>query len=65
MICMLLVTMIGNIMMEVIRREKEKGIVPSPEVDTYMKATSVKGQKRTLQTDYVLKPLDIGTRCMR
>ncbi|KAJ0035982.1 hypothetical protein Pint_24208 [Pistacia integerrima] len=41
------------------RREKEAGIVPDPDVDTYMKATSVEGQKRSLQTDYVLKILGL------
>lgn len=67
--------------MEVSRREKEEGIVPDPDIDTYMKvllqnflkiitksilrvywavtkylqAISVEGQKRNLQTDYVLK----------
>ncbi|PKI53073.1 hypothetical protein CRG98_026534 [Punica granatum] len=38
-------------MMEVSRREKEAGIVPDPDVDTYM--------KRTLQTDYILKILGL------
>ncbi|KAJ0092911.1 hypothetical protein Patl1_24755 [Pistacia atlantica] len=49
----------ADIMVEVSRREKEAGIVPDPDVDTYMKATSVEGQKRSLQTDYVLKILGL------
>ncbi|XP_044500394.1 pleiotropic drug resistance protein 3-like isoform X2 [Mangifera indica] len=49
----------ADIMLEVSRREKEAGIVPNPDVDTYMKATSVEGLKRTLQTDYVLKILGL------
>lgn len=46
-----------DIMAEVSRREKEAKIVPDPDVDTYMKAISVKGQNTTLQTDYILKVL--------
>ncbi|RXH71770.1 hypothetical protein DVH24_025271 [Malus domestica] len=48
-------------MMEVIRREKEAGIVPDSDIDTYMKAISVERQKRNLQTDYVLKILGLDT----
>lgn len=46
-------------MTEVIRREKEAGIVPDPDIDTYMKAISVKGQRATIQTDYILKILGL------
>ncbi|TXG71480.1 hypothetical protein EZV62_000059 [Acer yangbiense] len=49
----------ADIMMEVSRKEKEAGIVPDPDVDTYMKAISVEGQKTNLQTDYVLKILGL------
>ncbi|KAJ0078965.1 hypothetical protein Patl1_23925 [Pistacia atlantica] len=49
----------ADIMLEVSRREKEAGIVPDTDVDTYMKAISVEGLKRTLQTDYVLKILGL------
>ncbi|PON46935.1 ABC transporter-like [Trema orientale] len=45
----------ADTIMEVSRREKELGIVPDPDVDTYMKAISIEGQRRNLQTDYVLK----------
>ncbi|XVF34334.1 hypothetical protein REPUB_Repub18cG0050800 [Reevesia pubescens] len=48
-----------EIMMEVSRREKQAGIVPDPDIDTYMKATSMKGQSGTLQTDYILKILGL------
>ncbi|KAM7280291.1 hypothetical protein ACFE04_007425 [Oxalis oulophora] len=44
---------------EVSKREKEAGIAPDPDVDTYMKAISVEGQARNLQTDYVLKILGL------
>uniref|UniRef100_A0A0D3BR93 ABC transporter domain-containing protein n=1 Tax=Brassica oleracea var. oleracea TaxID=109376 RepID=A0A0D3BR93_BRAOL len=48
-----------DIMMEVIKREKDGGIIPDPEVDAYMKAISVRGLKRSLQTDYILKILGL------
>lgn len=48
-----------DIMMEVIKREKDGGIIPDPEVDAYMKAISVEGLKRSLQTDYILKILGL------
>ncbi|KAK6157910.1 hypothetical protein DH2020_012158 [Rehmannia glutinosa] len=53
---------IGNraeILTELIRMEKEAKIVPNPDVDTYMKAIAVEGQRTTLQTDYVLKILGL------
>ncbi|KAI7981818.1 Pleiotropic drug resistance protein 3 [Camellia lanceoleosa] len=40
-------------------REKQAGIVPDPDIDTYMKAISVEGQKTTLQTDYIIKILGL------
>uniref|UniRef100_A0A0D9WFM2 ABC transporter domain-containing protein n=1 Tax=Leersia perrieri TaxID=77586 RepID=A0A0D9WFM2_9ORYZ len=49
---------VGNraeIMKEVIRREKEAGITPDPDIDTYMKAISVEGLERSIQTDYIMK----------
>ncbi|KAH6804230.1 pleiotropic drug resistance 9 [Perilla frutescens var. frutescens] len=54
---------IGNraeILMELIRREKEANIVPDPDVDTFMKAIAMEGQKTTLQTDYILKILGLN-----
>ncbi|GFP80386.1 pleiotropic drug resistance protein 3 [Phtheirospermum japonicum] len=49
----------AEIMAEVTRREKEAEIVPDPDIDTYMKAISVEGQKTTIQTDYILKILGL------
>ncbi|XVE63469.1 hypothetical protein DITRI_Ditri07aG0023000 [Diplodiscus trichospermus] len=49
----------SEIMMEVSRREKQAGIVPYPDIDTYMKAISMKGLSGTLQTDYILKILGL------
>ncbi|XP_062206068.1 ABC transporter G family member 41-like isoform X2 [Phragmites australis] len=49
---------VGNraeIMKELIRREKEAGITPDPDIDMYMKATSVEGLERSMQTDYIMK----------
>ncbi|KAJ0976465.1 hypothetical protein J5N97_018430 [Dioscorea zingiberensis] len=48
-----------EILKEVIRREKQTGIIPEPEIDTYMKAISVNGVERSIQTDYVLKILGL------
>uniref|UniRef100_A0A7N2L6W5 ABC-2 type transporter transmembrane domain-containing protein n=1 Tax=Quercus lobata TaxID=97700 RepID=A0A7N2L6W5_QUELO len=46
--------------MVVSEREKEAGVVPDPDIDTYMKAISVKGLKGTLQTEYILKFMSIA-----
>ncbi|XP_010516996.1 PREDICTED: ABC transporter G family member 33 [Camelina sativa] len=48
-----------DIMMEVNKREKDGGIIPDSEIDAYMKAISVKGIKRSLQTDYIMKILGL------
>lgn len=42
-----------DFMAEIIRKEKEEGIIPDPDIDTYMKAISVEGQSENLQTEYV------------
>ncbi|XP_073317568.1 ABC transporter G family member 39-like [Primulina huaijiensis] len=44
---------------ELSRREKEAGIKPDPEIDAFMKATSISGQRSSLVTDYVLKLLGL------
>ncbi|KAL6653393.1 hypothetical protein ACP70R_008971 [Stipagrostis hirtigluma subsp. patula] len=49
------------IMKEVIRREKEAGITPDPDVDTYMNQAAsfigdiCEGLERSMQTDYIMK----------
>ncbi|KAK2998041.1 hypothetical protein RJ639_026150 [Escallonia herrerae] len=53
------ISLFQEIMTEVSRREKEARIVPDPDLDTYMKAISVEGQRTTLQTDYILKILGL------
>ncbi|XP_043687306.1 pleiotropic drug resistance protein 3-like [Telopea speciosissima] len=49
----------AEIMMEVSRGEKQAGILPDPDIDTYMKAISVEGTGKTIQTDYILKILGL------
>ncbi|KAL0348160.1 UNVERIFIED_CONTAM: Pleiotropic drug resistance protein 3 [Sesamum angustifolium] len=49
----------AEILMELIRREKEAKIVPNQDVDAYMKAIALEGQRTTLQTDYILKILGL------
>ena len=44
-----------DMLLELLRREKNAGIKPDPDIDAFMKATSVEGQATSLVTDYVLK----------
>ncbi|WOL03475.1 pleiotropic drug resistance protein 2-like [Canna indica] len=44
---------------ELSRREKDAGIKPDPEIDAFMKATAVEGQKTSVGTDYILKVLGL------
>ncbi|XP_049931582.1 pleiotropic drug resistance protein 3-like isoform X2 [Nymphaea colorata] len=48
-----------EMMMELNKKEKEAGIMPDHDIDIYMKATSIAGLKRSLQTDYILKILGL------
>ncbi|KAI3837327.1 hypothetical protein MKW92_020572 [Papaver armeniacum] len=48
-----------DMLTELSRREKENGIKPDPEIDTYMKATAVEGQESSFITDYALKILGL------
>ncbi|KAG8380610.1 hypothetical protein BUALT_Bualt06G0033600 [Buddleja alternifolia] len=48
-----------ELLAELSRREKDAGIKPDPEIDAFMKAISVAGQKASLVTDYVLKILGL------
>ncbi|KAL2317497.1 hypothetical protein Fmac_031373 [Flemingia macrophylla] len=41
------------------RLEHERNIRPSPEVDAFMKASSVGGKKHSVNTDYILKVLGL------
>ncbi|KAG5010999.1 hypothetical protein JHK87_019514 [Glycine soja] len=49
----------ADLVAEISRREIEEGIIPDPDIDTYMKAISVEGQSENLQTEYVLKILGL------
>ncbi|XP_031484243.1 pleiotropic drug resistance protein 3-like isoform X2 [Nymphaea colorata] len=49
----------SEMMAELHRREKQAGIIPDHDIDVYMKATSIAGSKRSLQTDYILKILGL------
>ena len=44
-----------DMLVELSRRERQAGIKPDPEIDVFMKATAMSGQKASLVTDYVLK----------
>ena len=44
-----------EMLMELLRREKEAGIKPDSEIDAFMKATAVSGQETSLGTDYMIK----------
>ncbi|WJX31315.1 ABC transporter G member 31 [Trifolium repens] len=39
--------------------EKEKNVMPSPEIDAFMKASSVGGKRHNVMTDYILKVLGL------
>ncbi|KAG6727988.1 hypothetical protein I3842_02G150900 [Carya illinoinensis] len=39
------------------RREKEAHIKPDPDIDVFMKAASIEGQKTNVVTDYIIKIL--------
>ncbi|XP_030969146.1 ABC transporter G family member 31-like isoform X2 [Quercus lobata] len=46
-------------MKDLTRLEKERNIRPSPEIDAFMKASSVGGKKHSVSTDYILKVLGL------
>nr|CAB3478166.1 unnamed protein product [Digitaria exilis] len=46
-----------ELLKELAKKERQQGIYPDPEVDLFMKATSVHGA--TLQTDYILRILGL------
>ncbi|KAH8520242.1 hypothetical protein H0E87_001633, partial [Populus deltoides] len=49
----------GGYMEDLVRLEKERNVRPNPEVDAFMKASSVGGKKHSISTDYVLKVLGL------
>ncbi|XAR70928.1 Xenobiotic-transporting ATPase [Bertholletia excelsa] len=50
-----------EMLMELSRREKEANIKPDPDVDVFMKAASLDGQRANVVTDYILKILGLET----
>ncbi|CAL5435370.1 unnamed protein product [Camellia sinensis] len=48
-----------DMLTELSRREKEANIKPDPDLDMYMKAASLEGQRANLVTDYVIKILGL------
>ncbi|XP_058112196.1 pleiotropic drug resistance protein TUR2-like [Magnolia sinica] len=44
---------------ELSRREKAANIKPDPDIDVYMKASSLEGQEESVVTDYILKILGL------
>ncbi|KAJ7963070.1 Pleiotropic drug resistance ABC transporter [Quillaja saponaria] len=48
-----------ELLAELLRREKEAGILPEAEIDLFMKATAVEGAESSLFTDYTLKILGL------
>ncbi|XP_058112161.1 ABC transporter G family member 39-like isoform X2 [Magnolia sinica] len=48
-----------EMLMELSRREKAANIKPDPDLDIFMKAASLEGQKESVITDYILKILGL------
>ncbi|XP_061340257.1 ABC transporter G family member 39-like isoform X2 [Gastrolobium bilobum] len=48
-----------EMLVELSRRERDAGINPDPEIDAFVKAIALSGQKTSLVTDYVLKILGL------
>ncbi|KAK6145261.1 hypothetical protein DH2020_022081 [Rehmannia glutinosa] len=46
-------------MKDVTRLERERNIRPRPEIDAYMKASSIGGKRHSVSTDYILKVLGL------
>lgn len=49
-----------ELLIELMKEEKEVNIKPDLEIDAFMKAISVSGQKTSLVTDYILKVSHFG-----
>ncbi|KAI9106703.1 hypothetical protein K1719_022231 [Acacia pycnantha] len=48
-----------EVLVELLRREKEAKIKPDPDIDAYMKAAALEGQETSVVTDYILKILGL------
>ncbi|CAK9229936.1 unnamed protein product [Sphagnum troendelagicum] len=49
----------ADLLRELAKREKEQNIHPDPDIDAYMKVSSVEGEKHSLFTDYIMKILGL------
>eukprot|EP00253_Pinus_taeda_P012447 PITA_12447 len=49
----------SDVLSELSRREKRLGLKPDPDIDVFMKAIAMEGQKTSIMTDYVLKALGL------
>ncbi|XP_074286403.1 pleiotropic drug resistance protein 1-like isoform X2 [Silene latifolia] len=50
-----------DMLVELIRREKENKVIPDADIDTYMKAAALEGQEISIVTDYILKILEMDS----
>ncbi|XP_024525458.1 ABC transporter G family member 31 [Selaginella moellendorffii] len=48
-----------DMLVELVRREKEAHIRPDPYIDAFMKACAVKGAKHSVRTNYIMKMLGL------
>ncbi|CAH1435800.1 unnamed protein product [Lactuca virosa] len=53
----------SRLLTEILKKEKEAGIEPDPDIDAFMKAIAVSGQETSLITDYILKILGLEGCC--
>ncbi|OMO80595.1 ABC-2 type transporter [Corchorus olitorius] len=49
----------ADMLVELARREKAANIKPDPDIDIYMKAAAMEGQKANVVTDYIIKILGL------
>ena len=50
---------LSDMLAELSRREKAANIKPDPDIDIYMKAAALEGQKTSVVTEYMLKILGL------
>jgi hypothetical protein len=49
----------ADLIRELGRREVQNQVVPDPDIDAFMKASALEGQKENLVTDYIMKILGL------
>jgi hypothetical protein len=52
-------TKCADLIRELGRREVQNQVVPDPDIDAFMKASALEGQKENLVTDYIMKILGL------